>query len=537
MVRDLAAPAWVDSVHHALITRLILERGAFPQSYAPYLDISTASYHPGFHTALAVFDWLSGLEIPEAMLLFGQVLNAASVFAVYLLTITLTGRRMAGIFAALLSGIFTPMPAYYTSWGRYTELAGLLILPTALYLVTRLLESKRDTTPLPFREGGAWGVLGLTSLAFGGLFLSHYRVAAFLACLLGVVWISRIISHDPLGLGKKLHLWRSVNRLSLDQPAHLEQNSPVWSETKWLIAAVLLAILLTLPWWRPTLETLVLPTLHSQGLAAPQLFGDFTWRYLDAGLGKYTLYLAGLGLAWGIIRRQGFVWILVFWVAVLFVIANLGALDLPGGSFISSSSVEIALFMPVAVLGGYFIEQMLVQVSLTLPAGWRLGFYGIAAVAAAALALFGVTRLVTILNPDTLLFRQADRPALQWIDAHLPQQATILINPFAWGYGLYAGNDGGYWITPLTGRKTVPPPALYGYDIEAGNIQRVNQISRQVIEVSSDPAALHDLLKPQGINYLYTGRRGGVLSPQLLSDSGLFEPLYSQDGVWIFRVK
>ena len=31
--------------------------------------------------------------------------------------------------------------------------------------------------------------------------------------------------------------------------------------------------------------------------------------------------------------------------------------------------------------------------------------------------------------------------------------ATVLINPFTWGYGLYAGNDGGFWISPLAGRK------------------------------------------------------------------------------------
>jgi len=38
MVRDLAAPAWVDSVHHAVITRLIVEKGGLPFSYSPYID-------------------------------------------------------------------------------------------------------------------------------------------------------------------------------------------------------------------------------------------------------------------------------------------------------------------------------------------------------------------------------------------------------------------------------------------------------------------------------------------------------------------
>ena len=35
--------------------------------------------------------------------------------------------RIGGLAAALIVGVFTPMPAYYTSWGRYTQLAALLI--------------------------------------------------------------------------------------------------------------------------------------------------------------------------------------------------------------------------------------------------------------------------------------------------------------------------------------------------------------------------------------------------------------------------
>ena len=129
MVRDYATPTWVDSVHHGLITRLILEQGGFPASYAPYLDIQITEYHPGFHSVLASFIWLSGLSIDQAMLILGQVLNALAIFASYLFTVSLLSDRRAGLLAAAITGLFTPMPAYYTSWGRYTHLAGMLILP------------------------------------------------------------------------------------------------------------------------------------------------------------------------------------------------------------------------------------------------------------------------------------------------------------------------------------------------------------------------------------------------------------------------
>ncbi len=80
MVRDLSAAPWVDSVHHALITRLILESGAYPSSLAPAMQIDATSYHPGFHSLLAAFLWLTGLSLEKGMLYFGQALNAFERF-------------------------------------------------------------------------------------------------------------------------------------------------------------------------------------------------------------------------------------------------------------------------------------------------------------------------------------------------------------------------------------------------------------------------------------------------------------------------
>jgi hypothetical protein len=153
MVRDLVAPAWVDPVHHALITRLILEGGSFPVSYAPYVELGPTVYHAGYHSAQAVFQWLSGLDLPDGMLIFGQVLNAASVFAVYLLTTSLTGDKRAALLAAWIAGLFTPMPAYYVSWGRYTQLAGLLILPVPLAFLKLVLEKAPGVPDFPAPRG------------------------------------------------------------------------------------------------------------------------------------------------------------------------------------------------------------------------------------------------------------------------------------------------------------------------------------------------------------------------------------------------
>ncbi|MGB9879416.1 MAG: hypothetical protein ACPLRM_01515, partial [Anaerolineae bacterium] len=82
-IRNLALPAWVDSPQHVLITQLITMHGKVPQTYEPLLPIPKFAYHFGFHADTAFFHWLSGLAIPQAMLILGQVLNAACMLTIY----------------------------------------------------------------------------------------------------------------------------------------------------------------------------------------------------------------------------------------------------------------------------------------------------------------------------------------------------------------------------------------------------------------------------------------------------------------------
>ena len=142
-----------------------------------------------------------------------------------------------------------------------------------------------------------------------------------------------------------------------------------------------------------------------------------------------------------------------------------------------------------------------------------------------------------ILNPITMLFRQVDRPAMTWIQDNIPKNETVLINPFWWGYGLCAGNDGGYWIVPMAGRKTMPFHQLYmASAIRRLISSRFSEVCTQVMEHNTDPQGLHDELVAQGIRYVYIGGRGGVLYPGQMVDSGLFKELYHQDGTWVLEV-
>lgn len=129
--RTLLLPAWVDSVHHTLIVSKILAAGGLPASLAPQLNIDFA-YHYGFHAAAALFARLSGLPPAEAVLWFGQIINAAVALSLYRLAYALWGDWRRALLAFLLTGFALQMPAYYLTWGRYTLLTGLVLLPLAL---------------------------------------------------------------------------------------------------------------------------------------------------------------------------------------------------------------------------------------------------------------------------------------------------------------------------------------------------------------------------------------------------------------------
>jgi hypothetical protein len=518
MVRDLAMPAWVDSVHHGLITRLVLEQGGMPQTYAPYLDIDPTFYHAGFHANLAVFHWLSGLDLSTALLVLGQVHNALMVLAIYALTVTLTQDRLAGVFAALVTGFLTPMPAYYTSWGRYTQLTGLLMLPAALTLA-RLWMTGRQPEPeieasagQPPRAKTAYRVslMLLSGIALGGLFLVHYRVILFVLCLLGPYLLAQIA-------------WKRNAILQTTRSA-----------AAYLALSGLAACILSLPWLVPAVVRTFLPNLNAALSPDARLFGDFAWRYLTAALGRQAIALSGLGLAWSLLRRQRFGIVLAVWIVLLFGLANLDTLQFPGGGFINNSSVAITLFIPIAVLAGYMTSEIVNSwLELSSKPWWRWSGGLLISAASLAVAFAGARQLMPIFNPSTLLARQADLQAMAWIEANIPADQPILINPFLWGYGLYAGSDGGYWISPLAGRQTIPPPAVYALSSPETR-QQINAICLETTNRSTDAQSLWDYLHEQNIR-LFTlagGRR--AVSPNTIRERLVLAALL-QAGTWVLN--
>jgi hypothetical protein len=338
----------------------------------------------------------------------------------------------------------------------------------------------------------------------------HYRVTLFLAALFLAYLITYPLIPEPMYAGRRKYV------LLL------------------LIFVAGLSLFFVAPWLYQSIKIAVLPKVIVTSSGKIPFFQDFSWAFLTAALGRQTLVLAGLALLWSILKGQRFPWMLISWIFILFFFANLGALKLPGGSLVTSSSAEIMLFIPISILGGYIIDNLISMWRDLLPGKFHIPYFAASTIIICLIAYLGAKQLVSIINPITVLSRRADIPAISWIENNIPETEKIVINPFAWGYGIYAGSDGGYWIAPLAGRITLPPPVLYGL---GNQVKSINNLTQNMLNLNADPVAFRNYLLENNIQYVYTGAKGGVISPKKLNNSGLFTTLYHTDGVWIFQVK
>ena len=498
--RDLVLPAWVDSVHHVLIVRVILEQGGLPADLRPYLPVPFY-YHFAFHVISAVFSVLTGLEPAQAVLWIGQVLNAAVGFSIYRLGRALwPGWRRAAL-AAVLVGFVSQMPAYYLTWGRYTLLTGLILLPLGMALALEISRGAR--TP---------GRLVRLAILTGGLLLSHYFAAVLFALFLVILGIAALLGDLTLRAN-----WRESRLVPL-------------------VVSVLAGAALAAPWVLRTIsfslgEVHLGAVLPSSGAVEEVYFPDYpdyVLRLLGPARDYLFLSLAPLGLVIAGIRKSTRVFAL--WGLAL------GVTTLPWGIYVTPFRPDhsaIVLFLPATLLvSDFFISAWDRFSSGRFP---RFG-PALIVIAIACLVLWGGFDMRSILNPTTLLAGEADLKAVRWVQTHTPPGANFFINVTPWQYSTYRGVDGGWWIMPVAGRNTLLPPVLY----DMGNqeyVDRVNAFARTASQVKSCTSQFWDLVHSAGLTYVYLKEGSGSLQPGGLANCPGLSLIYDQDGVYIYQIE
>lgn len=499
--RTLVLPAWVDSVHHTLVVRLILEGGGLPATLEPYLP-AVFSYHYGFHVLAALFSAVTASEPAAVVLWFGQVLNALVALSVFRLAMEIWADWRRAVLAALLVGFGLQMPAYYLTWGRYTLLTGLLVLPLAMTALLRVARQPAD------RSSTARAIILTAATA-----LSHYTALLLLGIFTLVL------------LG-----WRLWFSGRAEEPVEAPSRRTAAGRTALAAAG---GVLLASPWLFRVLQNLGSEAAVS--LVLPGSSGQVEYlRYILYLLGPVhnTVWLVAgaLGMFWALQRKPARP--LAAWGLLL------ALLTLPWGLRLSPfrpDHMAIVLFLPAALLAADFIIS-LTDLAANIPTGW------LRHIPRSLILLTSLTGLIwsawqtrNILNPNTIFTVQADVAALKWVRANTSPDARFIINTTAWMGRTYRGVDGGYWLLPYTGRQTILPPVLYTYANQTF-IQQVERWGQQISRLTTCDADFWRLVREFNAGYLYIRTGQGSLQPAGLAGCSDLVNVYRQGGVFIYEI-
>lgn len=521
-IRSLAAPLWGDSYQHSLITRLIMENQGLFKNWSPYSELLTFTYHFGFHSFAAAFNWIANLPIDKAILWVGQYLNVLACASLYPLALRVAKSHWAGVFAVLLAGLIFPMPMFYTNWGRYTQLSGQIILIVLIYLLWDTLEKSQVN-----RKFFLLGIIGLAGLA-----LTHYRVLIF-----AIIFV----------LAYFFIYFRAI---------------------RWRIIIPRLLILsfgaglLVLPWFINVFDgkldlifrnqiTTPASQLSSSTLQTNAIGDLFT--YLPAWAWLVTPIIIG----WGLWKNKHEIGLISLWWYLILLAANPNWLKLPGTGIIPSFAVFIAAYIPISILIasglnwllGWLAKYINWSHKVTLfnkPIG--IPIFSIALITLIILAsIMGARKRLTDIMPGQFaLLTFPDQKAMEWINQNLPSEAGFLVNSFfAYSDSLIVGSDGGWWIPLLTQRSSSLPPLNYGAERGPSEDYRkwINQLTTDINNYGiNHPNVVEELLKRK-ITHIYIGQQQGrvnsfapLLKPEELLKNPVFRPIYHQDRVWIFEI-
>lgn len=525
-IRTLDVGLWGDSYQHTVISQLIVENGGLFNSWQPYAELTTFTYHFAFHTWVAIFHWITGIEVAQGVLWVGQLINGLSILALYPLAIKLVNSRWVGIITIMIAGLFLPVPMIYVNWGRYTQLAGQVILPAAIYLLWEWLENEDRKASWPILNWILWSGIGL----------AHYRVAILALLFLPAYTLARL----PVTIS--------------------------WSFIKKITWIGLGSGVLFLPWFIRVFGGKIialfgviarLPSSSAGVFEDPAITVKPLLMYASPLLWIVTIVVLG----WGLWQRNRSMLIFLFWWLLIFIAANPEWINLPGKELISSLTVAIAVYILIGPLLGAGLGQFLAKTidqsstwlnqarirNFRIPQANRVLEITIS-LSLCLVALMAAISQKNLLEIDRYsLLARPDLRAFTWIKDHTPPDSKFLVNAFlAFNNYVPAGSDGGWWLALLTERGSTLPPINSGFEQgpTVDYLQKTNQLIRLIKEQSIDSDIVHQELKARQVTHIYVGHLHGkdltngelFLTEDLLASSN-YHLVYHQDRVWIFEIR
>ncbi|MFN2115539.1 MAG: hypothetical protein ACK2T6_07470 [Anaerolineae bacterium] len=530
-VHDVSVPLWGDSLHHTMIVRLLVTSGGLVDSWEPLVPLASFTYHFGLHSTVASLVWLTSLPEHQALLVAGQVLSAIQVLTAYALVAGMTRRPWAGVGAAIAVGGLSPMPAYYVNWGRYTQLAGQVLLP-AVALLSVWAADELAWLPTPLQRPARARAGALATIGVASLVLTHYLVALMFA-LFAVAWLLVMPSlADRNGAGPR---GEPVPREDVVRRGAIARGRALLR----LAAVAAGATVLTLPWLLRLSDSIIgraAAEMVSGGLQDADVYGVVSaasvWGSYSVLLGTAMIVVAALAAAWGVARRERTVWLGLVWAALLLASAYVGALGVPVTSPLKDFTVAIGLYLPASLVVGGALGDL-----MSFPRASRRAVVRAVAGAALVVAATLAWKDRDPITDEHVLVTPADERAMEWLRDETPTDALILASCLkAFGGTICAGDDAGWWIPLLAGRETTVPPVTYGVETTAepgyaASVNRLADLWHADLNAPETRAALDEL----GVTHAYLGAVVSDLDRTAIADSPYWRLMYDSDGVQVYE--
>lgn len=490
-LKDMIVGPGVDSYHHTLIVQLIIENGGIPQSYEPYSQLSPFTYHFGFHSIVAFLYWLSGIDIVKLVPYTGQILNAVALLSVFIFVDRIFNDRKMALVSSFIVGLISIFPAYLINAGRYTSLTGIVILPIAFVMVIESFKlEKRDNN-----------ILILSGLVLSGLFLAHYRIIIAALSFLAVYIL--------------YELYSNINDKKREKEIIIR--CAVFCVT---------TIILLIPW--------LIHLMNNSILSEVNTTADY---YLVERIGNIDYYsnipllvISLCGTILGIFKRSKYIIIIFFWISILIAFSNPYWIKLPGSGRLDILTVATMLFFPASVMSSYFIIYLLKKIKIE-------NFKIIIFIIIMIFIPFSAIKMVGIYNHENIFVKDSDNEAMNWIKANTSVDAVFYINThsFNWNEDFIIGIDGGLWIPLLTKRHITIPPMTYLIENPNNFTGKVKEMSKAAESINTESTIRY--LAKNNVSYVYFGGNDIFkLKLQNLQNNSYLIPVYSKDGVWIFRI-
>jgi hypothetical protein len=450
-ISSVILPLYFDSAqHYEIINNLIR---SLDSNEIILLNGPTGTYyHIGFHLLTAWIVSGLGADISNVILLLGQMIVAALPLSMFTIVKQETGSSRAGLFTVLLAAFGWYMPAYAVNWGKYPALTSV---PLILFVTSLAYVSLRYKDTLTGRNS-----LWLNGILFLGILITGLVHSRSLA-ILGIIALAWMIVMGWQKLSKPLRLisfFAVITGLVL---------LILFIRTKDVFD------LLFDPYWEKGL--IVTAVILVLGLFAQ-------WAYPRLALASILVTLLLLLSLLVPVRVPGY--------------GNLTVLDRP--------FVEMILYLPLSFLGGAGLaglEKGLRQLTVRWPAKPLRPIVYLCDIFIVLLLVNAYAHYNLYQAECCSIVGRDDLVAIDWMEKHLPANARIAISSTELRVLASdspqgaAGGDAGIWITPLTGRTTIPLP--YQSDF-------------------SQPA-IFDILCKRRARYIFVGEKGAIFNNNLLS--------------------